>query len=195
MSIEVSQAEQTNLVTLDGYVDETDGPRLKEVLENKIDKKLNTLFLVNSPGGQFETGPVLIKIIKTFQTEQIANGKAVTGYVGDQNQCASLCTVIFLHFQYRLLAPEVRFGYHAPNFFGLPMVDEIKQIKEMYHAAAVEHKNEKFSTWLAKYPSLLEESDITWFSAEKLIAENSGVSTSSQLFPSVREVISYLGAL
>ena len=187
-----SQIQNVNLVTFYGRIGEGDSQKLKSILDSKINGSLNTLFLVNCQGGQFDEGPALIKVINEFQAGQIASGKLVASYVGELSECASLCTVMFMNFQYRLLAPGARFGFHAPNYFGLPMVDEIKQLREMYRQASVARKNEKFPAWLKKYPSLLEESDLVWFTGEKLIAENAGVSSSEKMFPSQENAITYL---
>lgn len=189
------QNQEINFISFMGGIEEADVTTLANLLASEsVDKNLGTLFFVASPGGYLDTAPAMIKVLKTFQAQQKAKGKFVAAYVGKDNECASLCTLVFMHFKNRFVAAESKFGYHAPHFFGLYMPDETKELIKMYNEAANQQKNIRFSKWLVKNAGIFEEVDISWFDGNRLVKENSGIATNNQPL-SMEELTVYLGAL
>lgn len=177
------EIKKVNTVRLLGQISEEDYRKLDKILKSsEVDPNLDTLFLVNSGGGDVEAAAALIKTIKMFNMKQMKKKKFVAAYVDEGALCASLCTLIIMYFPNRIVAPNARFGYHgAYDIFLDHSKKHTQDLIKWYRTAANETQNPNFLLWLNSNLKMFDTIDFQWFTGNELYEKNTGTLTSKPI--------------
>lgn len=141
----------------------------------QINRSLNTVVYINSPGGYNSDGDSLIRSIKLFSSQQKERGTKVTGVV--TSLCASMCIPLFYAFEERRAARNAVFGFHGSAQYGNVSIDQTDiYISDMMRQAR-ERQDFKTTIWLgrAMVNGMFFTTELTSITASSLAAQNSGI--------------------
>lgn len=155
-------------------------------LPNQLDSSLDTLFVLNSPGGAIPTGLFVINTIEEFIANQEANHRKT--WIVIDGQCASMCVPLFFAWPHRFAVKDTKIGLHGvsnPDETRFYLDNMIKSAKARGEADALNWLNQKISNgefWSTK---------LTRHSAQDVAKEN-GLLKSDGIVDSIPELIDQL---
>jgi len=106
-----------NVVRMVGVMDAQEALRwMGETSE--IDSTLDTLFVIDSPGGNVPMGIFTIKKVDEYLTQEAQNKRKT--WVAIEGECASMCLPLFYAWPNRFAVADAKFGLHSPSdgYFG-----------------------------------------------------------------------------
>ncbi len=171
LEVRVQQTAGLNLVQLVGEVFRSDHPKLDVLQSPQIDPDLDTIFILESPGGVVSDGSYIISRLDSFQKVQAARGRSTLVYVGPERRCASLCTAIFMSFRNRFSARNAHFGFHGASVGKVYSEKGSQDLLNLYGDAVRNTNNEALRQWLATRIQLFSSPQTIWFSGQKLARE------------------------
>jgi ATP-dependent protease ClpP protease subunit len=85
---------------------------------SELDPGLDTLFVLNSPGGNVPIGIFTIKKIDEFIAQETQNNRKT--WIAIDGECASMCLPFFYAWPNRFAVADAKFGLHSPSdgYFG-----------------------------------------------------------------------------
>lgn len=92
----------------------------------EIDPKLDTVFVLDSPGGNVPMGLFLIRKVDEFLQVQATNQRQV--WVVVEKDCSSMCVPLYTAFAKRFAVRDSRIGLHSVSVGGLATDSDMTKI-------------------------------------------------------------------
>ena len=141
-----------------------------------LDPALDTLIVVDSPGGAVPGGFFLLGKVEEFQARQAAAGRKVA--VLAARDCSSMCIPVFYFFDRRMAEPDARFGFHGISLGGLGYDPEQTALYlGKLRDKAKERGDGRVGSWLSARASegVFSSADLKPIAARALAAQDSGL--------------------
>lgn len=180
--------QSVNVLHMKGVIFTTDWSQWMQA-EASLDPQLNTLVVIDSPGGQLGGGLFMIRtrILPFLQREKAAGHTVV---ILASKDCSSMCLPVFNAFSNRLAVSGTRFGWHGVSLSGLgtdPLQTSL--YLDSLYANAKSQNNVQFVQWLNEHGRTFSGNKLEPISAESMAEQNSGFINKSQLVGSEAEAL------
>lgn len=184
-----SSGRRLNVVRLGGLIDNGEWAGWMYAL-SRLDPALDTLFVVDSPGGAVPGGFFLLNKVEEFLQAQAAAGRRAAILV--EKQCSSMCVPFYYAFDSRYALATASFGLHAVSLGGL--ADDPEQtglyLRKLTEPAA-RRGDADLLRWVpeAQARAIFSTHELTRLSAEELVRERAGLVPVSGLVPSFQDAL------
>ena len=105
-----------NVVHMSGLIDAKEVRRWFAAISD-LDNNLNTLFVIDSPGGNVPMGLFTIKKVDEFITAQAQSGRQT--WIAIDGQCESMCVPFYFSWPKRFAVRNSKIGLHGVSDGGL----------------------------------------------------------------------------
>lgn len=189
-----SSGHELNVVRMAGLVDNGEWAGWMQAL-SRTDPGLDTLFVVDSPGGAVPGGFFLLGKVEAYLAERAAAGRRDAVLV--EKQCSSMCIPFYYAFPSRYARAEASFGFHGVSLGGL--ADDAEQtglyLRRLTGPAAA-RGDADLLRWVeeAKSRSMFSTHALTRLSAAELVEQRAGLVPASGLVPSSGDALERLAA-
>ncbi|MBI3552394.1 MAG: hypothetical protein HY077_07735 [Elusimicrobia bacterium] len=162
---------------------------------SRLDPSLNTLFILNSPGGTVPGGFMLLTLIEEFLRSQAQAGRTASVLV--TKECSSMCVPVYFMFGRRLALPSARFGLHGVS---LGLIGFDPEQTQLYlgrmRSKAAERGQDGFARWIAQKSSegVFSTTELTRINASELASQGSGLVETAGLVDDEAAALERVGA-
>ncbi len=196
MDFEVSgitnkSGHKLNIVRMKGAIDNREVRRWSHAT-SLLDPDFDTLFVMNSPGGNVPIGLFTIKQIGEFLSQQAQNGR--TSWIVIEGQCSSMCVPMFFTWPNRFAVTDTKIGLHGVSDGGLGDDSDLtKAYLDNMRERARERGETTALTWIEKMVARGEFSSfrLTPYPAQD-IAKDQGLLAPEGIVGSVDQLIERL---
>lgn len=170
-----SSGRELNVVRMGGLIDNGEWAGWTQALSS-TDPALDTLFVVDSPGGAVPGGFFLLNKVEAYLAERAAAGRRDAALV--ERQCSSMCIPFYYAFPSRFALPAASFGFHGVSLGGL--ADDAEQtglyLRRLTEPAR-SRGDAELLRWVeeAKSRSLFSTHALTRLSGAELAAQRAGL--------------------
>lgn len=184
-----SAGRELNVVRMAGLIGNGEWAGWMQAL-SETDPALDTLFVVDSPGGAVPGGFFLLNKVEAYLAERAATGRRDAVLV--EKRCSSMCIPFYYAFPSRYALPAASFGFHGVSLGGL--ADDAEQTG-LYLRRLTEPARRRddadLPRWLAeaKSRSVFSTHALTRLSAEQLVKERAGLVPAAGVVPSFGDAL------
>lgn len=184
-----SDGRLINRLRMSGIIEPGEWQRWTAMTE-ALDPALDTLFVLDSPGGNVPMGLFLIRKVEEYLSQQAQHQRKT--WVLVEHDCSSMCVPLFFTWENRLAISDSRIGLHGVSLGGLAYDNDLTgfYLADMRKRAEV-RQDVKSTAWLNE---MVKEGEfagtkLTPHLSQDLATSGSGLIAPENIFHSEEETL------